>query len=77
MRAGNGTLVGLPNAQLAIFGGRQNVGETSPVVPATTPELYDPVSRTWSSLSGAASSRLSRRVVVSHGLRRTGRENCS
>jgi hypothetical protein len=51
-----GTLVGLPNGQLAIFGGRQNVGTLSPVVPATTPELYDPSLRTWTSLTGATSA---------------------
>jgi len=51
-----GTLVGLPNGQLAIFGGRQNVGSLSPVSPATTPELYDPSLRTWTSLQGATSS---------------------
>jgi galactose oxidase-like protein/HYDIN/CFA65/VesB family protein len=50
-----GTLVGLPNGQLAIFGGRQNVGSLSPIVPATTPELYDPALRTWTSLTGATS----------------------
>jgi hypothetical protein len=51
-----GTLVGLPDGQLAIFGGRQNVGSLSPVVSATTPELYDPATRTWTSLTGATST---------------------
>jgi len=51
-----GTLLALPNGQLAIFGGRQNVGTLSPVVPATTPELYDPAQRTWTSLPGAANT---------------------
>lgn len=50
------TLVGLPNGQLAVFGGRQNVGALTPVVPSTTPELYDPSLRTWTSLTGATSS---------------------
>jgi hypothetical protein len=51
-----GTLLALPNAQLAVFGGRQNVGALSPVIPATTPELYDPGLRTWTSLTGATST---------------------
>jgi Domain of unknown function (DUF1929)/Abnormal spindle-like microcephaly-assoc'd, ASPM-SPD-2-Hydin len=51
-----GTLLGLPNGQLAIFGGRQNVGALNPVVPSTTPEIYDPLASTWTSLTGAASS---------------------
>ena len=51
-----GTLVGLPNGQLAIFGGRQNVGTLSPAVSATTPELYDPALRTWTTLAGATST---------------------
>jgi hypothetical protein len=50
-----GSLVALPNGQLAIFGGRQNVGTLNPVVPSTTPELYDPALRAWTSLTGATS----------------------
>jgi Domain of unknown function (DUF1929)/Abnormal spindle-like microcephaly-assoc'd, ASPM-SPD-2-Hydin len=50
-----GTLLALPNGQLAVFGGRQNVGQLSPIVPAPTPELYDPGLRTWTSLTGATS----------------------
>ncbi len=50
------TLLGLPNGQLAVFGGRQNVGALSPVIPATTPELYDPALATWTSLTGATSN---------------------
>ena len=50
------TLVGLPNGQLAVFGGRQNVGSLSPVVPSPTPEIYDPALRTWTSLTGATST---------------------
>jgi hypothetical protein len=50
------TLVGLPNGQLAVFGGRQNVGSLTPVVPAPTPEIYDPALRTWTSLTGATST---------------------
>ena len=51
-----GSLVSLPNGQLAIFGGRQNVGALNPVVPATTPELYDPALQAWALLTGANSS---------------------
>ena len=51
-----GSLVSLPDGQLAIFGGRQNVGALTPIVPATTPELYDPGSNAWRSLTGATSS---------------------
>ena len=50
------TLVGLPNGQLAIFGGRQNVGPLAPIVSSTTPEIYDPALRTWTSLTGATST---------------------
>jgi hypothetical protein len=50
------TLLALPNGQVAVFGGRQNVGTPTPVIPATTPELYDPALRTWSLLSGATSN---------------------
>jgi hypothetical protein len=50
------TLLGLPNGQLAVFGGRQNAGALSPVVPAPTPEIYDPGLRTWTSLAGATST---------------------
>ena len=51
-----GTLVGLPNGQLVIFGGKQNVGQLTPIVPAPTPEIYDPALRTWTSLTGATST---------------------
>ncbi len=50
------SLVSLPNGQLAIFGGRQNVGSLSPPVGAETPELYDPASKSWTLLSGATSA---------------------
>jgi hypothetical protein len=50
------TLLALPNAQLGVFGGRQNVGALSPVVPAPTPEIYDPGSSTWTPLTGATST---------------------
>jgi len=51
-----GSLVSLPNGQLAIFGGRQNVGALNPVIPSTTPEIYDPAGRAWTSLTGANST---------------------
>src|ERR1700704_2868766 len=51
-----GSLVVLPNGQLAIFGGRQNVGVLDPAQAAETPELYHPLLRTWTSLTGAASN---------------------
>lgn len=51
------TLVGLPNGHLAIFGGRQNVGTLTPIVPALTPEVFHPVDRIWTQLPGATSSQ--------------------
>ena len=51
-----GSLVSLPNGQLAIFGGRQNVGPLSPAQPATTPELYHPGPNAWKPLTGATST---------------------
>jgi hypothetical protein len=51
-----GSLVALPNGELAIFGGRQNVGALTPALPATTPELYDPAGRSWTPLTGATNS---------------------
>lgn len=51
-----GSLVSLPNGQLVIFGGRQNVGTLTPPVGAETPELYDPASKSWTLLTGATSA---------------------
>jgi Domain of unknown function (DUF1929) len=51
-----GSLVSLSNGQLAMFGGRQNVGPLTPVQPATTPELYHPGANAWRSLTGATST---------------------
>ncbi len=51
-----GSLVSLPNGQLAIFGGRENVGVLTPAQSVLTPELYDPASKVWISLTGATSS---------------------
>jgi hypothetical protein len=47
------SLVSLPNGELAVFGGRQNVGALSPAQQAATPELYDPAVRSWKALTGA------------------------
>ena len=51
-----GSLVSLSDGQLAIFGGRQNVGPLTPVQPATTPELYHPGPNAWRTLPGATST---------------------
>jgi len=51
-----GSLVALSNGQLVIFGGRENVGVLSPAISATTPELYDPATQTWTELTGAVSA---------------------
>jgi Domain of unknown function (DUF1929)/Glyoxal oxidase N-terminus/Galactose oxidase, central domain len=47
------SLVSLPNGELAVFGGRQNVGLLSPAQQVNTPELYDPAVRSWKALTGA------------------------
>jgi hypothetical protein len=51
------SLVALPNGQLAVFGGYQNVVPplNDPVIPAITPEIYDPATHVWTTLTGAAS----------------------
>jgi Domain of unknown function (DUF1929)/Chitobiase/beta-hexosaminidase C-terminal domain len=49
------SLVALPNGQLTVFGGRQNVGTLTPSQPATMPELYDPALKAWTTLTGANS----------------------
>lgn len=51
-----GSLVSLPNGQLVIYGGRENVGVLSPAQPATTPELYDPAGKSWTPLTGATNA---------------------
>jgi hypothetical protein len=51
-----GSLVALPNGKLAIFGGRQNVGVTNPAINALTPELYDPATKAWITLTGATNT---------------------
>ena len=50
-----GSLVALPNNNLVIFGGKQNTETATPVIPATTPEAYDPGTKTWHDLTGATS----------------------
>jgi len=49
------TLLALPDGELAVFGGRQNVGALTPVTAATTPELYNPALNSWTPLTGATS----------------------
>jgi hypothetical protein len=52
-----GSLVALPDGRLAVFGGYQNVVPplNDPVLPASTPEVYDPSTQVWTSLTGATS----------------------
>ena len=52
-----GSLVALPDGRLAVFGGYQNVVPplNNPVIPASTPEVYDPATQVWTSLTGATS----------------------
>src|SRR6202171_3159586 len=50
------SLVSLPNGELAVFGGRQNVGLLSPAQQVNTPELYDPAVRSWKALTGATAT---------------------
>ena len=51
------SLVALPDGRLAVFGGYQNNAPplNDPVIPAATPEIYDPATRVWMTLTGAAS----------------------
>lgn len=51
-----GSLVSLADGELAIFGGYQNVGALSPVVPAPTPERYNIAAQSWTPLTGATNS---------------------
>ncbi len=50
-----GSLVGLSNGQLVVFGGYQNQITLRPVEPAPTPELYNPETHAWVALHGARS----------------------
>ena len=51
------SLVALPDGRLAVFGGWQNVVPPlqDPIIPATTPEVYDPATQVWTTLTGATS----------------------
>jgi hypothetical protein len=56
------SLIALPDGRLAVFGGYQNVVPPLPnrlfpdtVIPAITPEVYDPATKVWTSLTGATS----------------------
>jgi hypothetical protein len=51
------SLVSLPNGNLAVFGGYQNVVPplADPVIPTITPEVYDPATHVWTTLTGATS----------------------
>jgi Domain of unknown function (DUF1929) len=52
------SLVALPNGKLAVFGGLQNVVPplADPVIPTITPEVYDPTTAVWTTLTGATSN---------------------
>jgi len=51
------SLVALPDGRLAVFGGYQNVVPplADPVLAVPTPEVYDPATKVWTSLTGATS----------------------
>ena len=49
------SLVSLPDGRLAVFGGKQNTVPNTPTQPATTPEVYDPATQAWTSLTNATS----------------------
>ena len=51
------SLVALPDGRLAVFGGYQNVVPPldDPVISAVTPEVYDPATKAWTTLTGATS----------------------
>ena len=51
------SLVALPDGRLAVFGGYQNVVPPldNPVISAITPEVYDPATKVWTTLTGATS----------------------
>ena len=62
------SLVALPDGRLAVFGGYQNVVPPldDPVIPAITPEVYDPATQVWTTLTGATSD------AAFGGMTRTG-----
>jgi Domain of unknown function (DUF1929)/Glyoxal oxidase N-terminus len=50
------SLVALPDGRLAVFGGYQNVvPPLDPFLGVPTPEVYDPATKVWTSLTGASS----------------------
>ena len=51
------SLVALPDGRLAVFGGYRNVVPplNDPVIPAITPEIYNPATHVWTTLTGATS----------------------
>ena len=51
------SLVALPDGRLAVFGGYQNVVPPldNPVIPSITPEIYNPATHVWTTLTGATS----------------------
>jgi hypothetical protein len=51
-----GSLVALPDGQLAIFGGKQNTVLIAPIEPVVVPEEYNPATKAWRSLTGATSA---------------------
>ena len=68
------SLVALPDGRLAVFGGYQNVVPPldNPVISAVTPEIYDPATHVWTTLTGATSDAAFggeyRELVLSQGL---------
>ena len=51
------SLISLPDGRLTVFGGYQNIAPplNNPVIPASTPEVFDPATQVWTALAGAAS----------------------
>jgi len=51
------SLISLPDGRRAVFGGYQNIAPplNNPVIPASTPEVFDPATQVWTALAGAAS----------------------
>jgi Domain of unknown function (DUF1929) len=50
------SLVSLPDGRLTVFGGHRNIAPplSNPVIPASTPEVYDPATQVWTLLTGAS-----------------------
>jgi hypothetical protein len=53
------SVISLPDGRKAVFGGWQNTvppaPPNNPVIPASTPEVYDPTTQVWTALGGASS----------------------